>query len=879
MSDPTPQDPRRKWLGLQPEAWILAFGVVITVAAFEHVREDDQQSLRLQLSRRAENVMGVVNETLTTQADSLYALRSQFEQPGGVSKEQFASSAEEILTRQPNLWSLQWAPRVSLGERLTFVQKARALGLSDYHLTMRNGTDLAPDIARPVSFPVLYAEPTRPDDAYIFGLDLAEASFADMLPASAMSGAVGLSRQIRLIHPGKAGPTIGYAAVVAVYRDPSRRLTPSQRNVLLTGYLVAIYKLDAVFGDIFSRLQGPGLDILVTDKTEAGHPDILYFHNDDKTPFTGPAAFDKGWHIATSTSISGRTWEFQYRQSGDWFSQNADSDCWLVLAFGLVVSGIATGYVRTARTRQYQIAIQVAERTAELELSRGQLADLMKSLPGVAYRCRYDESMTVLFVSDGAQALTGVTVDEFISGSVHFRDLIHPDDLNKVRDATRQALEKGKLFEIEYRLRSRDGSEKWVLSRGHGIISRGGKIDTIEGLLTDITGQKDAESQRLAIERKLLDSQKLESLGLLAGGVAHDFNNLLTVIVGSAELARLSLQTGTVGVDEQLNQIDATAQRAAELCRQMLAYAGQGRFEIEPIDLGSVVNDMQPLFNISVHRRTQLKLSLASGLPAVMADKTQLRQIVMNLVINASDAIDGRDGEIRVSTGLMTADQAYLGRNVAGSTLKPGPYVYIEVIDTGVGMSPDVLKKIFDPFFTTKFAGRGLGLAAVLGIVRGHGGGLRVESVPGKGSTFRLLLPPAGVSASQHGQKTGTVKWSSRGRILLADDEDPVRLVTVKILQTFGFTVEAVADGAAAVSAYNHHPGQYDLVILDLMMPVMSGDEALREIWALRPTQKVLLISGYNEGDILSKNPGPMAYLRKPFTRGELEEVLKGLLT
>ncbi|MEQ2006185.1 MAG: PAS domain S-box protein, partial [Limisphaerales bacterium] len=315
--------------------------------------------------------------------------------------------------------------------------------------------------------------------------------------------------------------------------------------------------------------------------------------------------------------------------------------------------------------------------------------------------------------------------------------------------------------------------ETWwgFLALGQGDHERDWSAAELEALkaAAEVFGaaiqRADAEQERQRMELKLQETQKLESLGVLAGGIAHDFNNLLTSILGNASLARMDLPPRSP-VEHSLEQIEKASLRAADLCRQMLAYAGKGRFVVQPFDLTQLVQDTAHLLQVSVSKKAVLKFDLDAGLPPVLADASQLRQIVMNLVINASEAIGDRSGVIALSTGLVRADRRYLADTHLAGNLPEGDYVFLEVSDTGCGMTPELRARIFEPFFTTKFAGRGLGLAAVLGIVRGHRGALRVYSEPGKGSSFKLLLPIApGAAVGLAAPNPLADGWRGSGRI------------------------------------------------------------------------------------------------------------------
>jgi two-component system cell cycle sensor histidine kinase/response regulator CckA len=517
--------------------------------------------------------------------------------------------------------------------------------------------------------------------------------------------------------------------------------------------------------------------------------------------------------------------------------------------------------------------------STEFTESRQQLSSLLDALPGIAFRCRPTPAHEVLFVSGGVLALTGHRAEEFTEGRVHLRDFIHPDDLPRVRAMTNAALAERRGFEIEYRMRTDEGAERWVCSRGRGVYDAKGILEFFEGVALDITAQKKSEAERMLIEQKLFEGQKLESLGLLAGGIAHDFNNLLTGVLGNASLLRLELPPDGDN-DPLLLGIETASLRAAELCRQMLAYAGKGRRVIEPTALSALVEGMLPLLKISIGSRVRVHLALGTDLPSVTADPTQLRQIVMNLVINASDAIGDATGDIYLSTSVTAVDDATLRASIKGGELPAGDYVSLEVRDTGSGMSPEVLKKIFEPFFTTKVSGRGLGLGAVLGIVRGHRGALRVESTPGVGSSFRLFLPQTKDDVAPKSTPSSS-PWRNTARVLIIEDDETVRTVAGDALKSYGLSSQLAADGEAGIAMFEQDPAAFDLVLLDLVMPGLSGEENLARLRTARGDVPVLLMSGYSETDTIARldpPPSRLGFLQKPFTREMLKVKVRDLL-
>jgi len=461
-----------------------------------------------------------------------------------------------------------------------------------------------------------------------------------------------------------------------------------------------------------------------------------------------------------------------------------------------------------------------------------------------------------------------------------FLEHVIPEDRARVNQDFQAVLAAEKNWDFECRIRRRDGAVRWIHAAGRHYPSESGKMNRLVGFVRDVTALRQAEEERRKIENKLLETQKLESLGVLAGGIAHDFNNLLTGVIGYASLARSEISDSSPLV-HYLEQIDAASMRAADLCKQMLAYAGKGRFEVRNINFTDLVRETTHLLRISVGKDVALNFNLASGLPAILADATQLRQIVMNLVINASEAIGGKGGIINVTTGLLHLNARYLADTFLAPDLPEGDYVFLEISDTGCGMSQETLAKIFDPFFTTKFTGRGLGLAAVLGIIRGHKGSLKVYSEPGKGTTFKVLLPctPGAVEYVTAVDREMEL-WRGSGSVLVVDDELIVRKIAAEMLESMGFTVLQAQDGHEGVECFSAHAREIRAVLLDLTMPGLDGEGTFRELRLLRPDVRVLLTSGFNEQEAINRfiGKGLAGFLQKPFKLESLRARMKEIL-
>jgi two-component system cell cycle sensor histidine kinase/response regulator CckA len=426
----------------------------------------------------------------------------------------------------------------------------------------------------------------------------------------------------------------------------------------------------------------------------------------------------------------------------------------------------------------------------------------------------------------------------------------------------------------EYTLRRKDTGETWVGSYSFGPIrDRGGAIVGSVVVARDITDLK-------AAEERLRQSQKLESIGLLAGGVAHDFNNLLVGVIGNASLAQDILPEGHE-VAEILGRIVKAGEQAAHLTRQMLAYAGKGQFLIEAIDLSDLIPEISGLVQPSISKKVAMQLTLEPNLPAVEADRGQMQQVFMNLVLNAAEAIGSNAGLISVRTGAQTVDAAYQRRFPETAELAPGTYVYLEVRDTGCGMDEATRARVFDPFFSTKFQGRGLGLAAVAGIVRAHKGAIQVTTAPGAGAIFRVLFPVSNTSAAASEPPAGTRRdLRGKGTVLVVDDEQHVLSLAQAGLERHGYHVLLAESGPAAIEIIREQGGRIDLVVLDLGMPVMGGEEVLPRLREIRPDLKVMVSSGFSETETLRAFAGaPLSgFIQKPYTVRELAAEVKAAM-
>ncbi|MBI4749250.1 MAG: PAS domain S-box protein [Acidobacteria bacterium] len=461
----------------------------------------------------------------------------------------------------------------------------------------------------------------------------------------------------------------------------------------------------------------------------------------------------------------------------------------------------------------------------------------------------------------------GLSINEIID--VVFED---PETRRKALDfATR-----GSTDWEYFQMKTRNGillDTEWKISR----LPNGLSI----GIGRDVTEQYKAFDQQKELEEQMWQAQKLETIGVLAGGIAHDFNNLLTAMLGNVGLALRILPPNSPAV-RKMKEVELAIQRAADLTRQLLAYAGKGKYIIEPIDLTALISKMSHLFQTIITKKANFSLNLVADLPPIQADASQIQQVIINLLTNASEALEEKEGEIQLSTGLCTLTRSEIKSLFFQGNLREGEYLYLRVKDSGAGISPENLLRIFDPFFSTKFTGRGLGLAAVLGIVRSHNGGIQVFSQPGHGTEVTLYFPKYEISFETiRSSKTPAFDWRSSGTILVIDDEAEIRMLLKDVLEELGFDVLLAQNGMEGLVMFEQNQDDLRLVFVDYSMPRLGGNEFVAETKKLSRVLPVVLMSGYGEAE-MAKNldaSSNVYLLEKPFSvnrlTGFLHKVLK----
>lgn len=432
----------------------------------------------------------------------------------------------------------------------------------------------------------------------------------------------------------------------------------------------------------------------------------------------------------------------------------------------------------------------------------------------------------------------------------------------------------------EFKRVCKDGSIGYQTYSVKPVI-KDGEIIGVEGFIIDTTAVKAAQEERKKLELSLLQIQRQESLGVLAGGIAHDFNNLLQSILGNSNLALMDLP-GSSPVREYVKEIEKEAKRAANLTRQLLAYSGKGKFVTESVNLSQIIIDSEEILRISASKNISFNFNLKKDIPLINADPSQVRQVLFSLVTNSSEAIGEKaNGKVKISTGVKYCNASYLENCCIKEDQAEGDFVFIEISDNGSGIAADMLDRIFDPFFSTKFTGRGLGLAAVLGIVQGHDGVLKVQSLAGKGTTMTVLFP----ALKQENVRARELAVDKAERkdaknILIVDDEPSIIKLAVKILETEGYNVFKATDGAEAVELFRNNARKIRIVVLDLNMPNMDGEEAAGEILKIKNDTLILISSGFTDHEASEHFTGKniAGFIQKPYRPKELIDKIEGLI-
>ena len=846
---------------------VLLVGAALSVAGFHFTREAHQRQVEAQFQAAARDRAESVVQGLHRGFEDVIVLRGFFEASDEVTRTDFEQFLAPILNRDPFVKAFQWLPEVTPENRVKLETEARKAH-PDFHFFRLTPQGTQEDFPPDATFhAVQYVTPYEGNELSLGYSAEALAPRQETLSKALRTGGLTASGRIRLIQ--ETGRQAGLLVMIPVRAKDGHAI----------GIVQGVFRMGDLVQKSLAFLEPKGVVLRLFDAS-ASEPESLLHEEPSPLPEVGPKRLE-GLHLVRSFELAGRQWTVAVTPARGHFLMETPARAWFVLGAGLAFSLLLAGYVRALLASEADIRTQVETRTRELNLETESHRRDAQALRESEARFRHlievmgeglwvmDAQGVTTFANRRMAEMLGYAPAEMVDRPIF--EFMAPTDLEEARRIMADRRE-GQGYQHDFRFLRKDGVELWTIVTGTPVPDENGKVVSILAVIMDIT-------ERRRQEQAQLQSQKLESLGVLAGGIAHDFNNLLTAILGNVSLAQLCVSKVSPAWP-YLENMERTVHRATNLTRQMLAYSGKGRFEVGPLDLNQAVEEMSHLLSVSISKKVALRYQLQGGLPILVAEASQIQQVVMNLVTNASEAIGDAEGIVSIRTGTMAYDRQALQRDFPGQPMEPGLFITLEVSDTGQGMTPEVQARIFEPFFTTKFTGRGLGLSAMQGIVRGHHGGIRVYSEWGKGTTFKIIFPAGMGDLAETEKPLPEDDWMGSGTVLVVDDEEGVRAVAGDLLRSLGFEVITANHGVEALERFRESPVPIRAVLMDLTMPHLDGVETFRELRRLDPTCRTVLTSGYNEQEAIQDflGKGLAAFIQKPFLRGDLQRAMRQAL-
>ncbi|MBJ6799908.1 CHASE domain-containing protein [Geomonas propionica] len=804
----------------------------------------------------------IVDRFLNRMIDDEQALRGAaglFNASESVTRDEWHRFTMSLALEQnyPGLQGLGFSEVVYPKDRESHIRRMRSEGFPAYRIW--------PEGERPIYSAIVYLEPFDWRNQRAFGYDMfSESNRHNAMAKARDTGDAALTTPVFLVQETEQDRQKGLLMYLPVYDRMLPNATTGQRRDALKGWAYSPIRIRDLMSATFPKPpQGIGFRIYTENKVSDA---TLLFDSIADWKVRVPQNYHPGFQSSRTVQRFGREWLFTFQSLPDFALEQGKSQSRSYLVGGLVVSALLTVIAFMLR-HAHTSAIRAAQALRE---SQERYRKISEDSP--AYICTYLPDGSLTYVNPALAK--GAHMNQAEMTGRNFLEFLLPEYRSPVRDFLGDLSPEHRTETRELAFFGPGGSVLWHQWTNRGIFDEQGRLAEVQAVGQDITERKKAEEERVRYEQQLLQAQKMESLGVLAGGIAHDFNNILMAIIGNVDLSLMKLPEDSP-ITPNLRNIETAANRAAYLAKQMLAYSGKGRFVVEKADLNRLIEDLRHVLETSA-ANANVKLDLASPLPMVEADLNQMRQVLMNLVQNAGESIGEQKGEITIRTGSTTLDQDSLKDLILGEYMTSGRFVFVEVVDTGCGMDEEVEQKIFDPFFTTKFTGRGLGLAAVHGIVRGHRGGIRIYSEPGRGTTFKVLLPASEAATETVEAEPVQDNWRGEGKILLVDDEDTVRSIATRMLVELGFTPLTAAGGEEALSLYRDNP-DVKAVILDLTMPGMDGEECLRRLQLINPQVQVIMSSGFSQQDVVQKfgDSELAGFIQKPYTLKVLREVMR----
>ena len=890
--EPGPAKKPLSWQGFLYWVTIVA-GVILCGGAYLFFRDQQAQRLQEQLRRCVAWQTVKLGDDLGRYEAQLYALGVLFDYSDEVSRREFQGAARVLRNRFRGIQALEWVPRVAAPERAAFEARVRSEGYPDFQITERDERGrLGRARERAEYWPICFVEPMAGNEPAL-GYDLKTGPTTNELARASGSTNLLGSAPISLVQANAGTP--GWILILPVHRRNASPGDVAARPQNLLGYLQGVFRLEDIFnqawgGDVYAKT----MDLLVVDETDRQAPRTIYHRSAAPAPAGADGALIGEFKNARAEEVpflaDTRQWRLFIRPTALWYAREKG---WYAESFavaGLLLVVLVAVNLRAQRHRAVVVERLVEVRTTQLRRvnqqlqrrmeeqrrTRGQLEEVQENRLRLAAAVEQASEMVLFcdgqgiirYVNPAFTALTGYAEPEVLGQPFEFAQIEKPSEASFAALVKKVAETGG--WRGSFQARKKAGGSFTAEVTVSPVKDRVSQALHYIVLARDVTKEQQLEEQvRLA--------QKMEAIGLLAGGVAHDFNNLLQVILGYTALA-MDASVSPPERGESLLQVHGAAERASGLTRQLLAFGRRQALQKEDLDLGGLIRDLLQMIRRIIGEHIEIDLIPGHQLGHIRADRSQVEQVVLNLCVNARDAMP-KGGRLTIELENVLVNGSF---RESHPWARPGRYVLMSILDTGVGMDKETQARIFEPFFSTKpkEQGTGLGLAVVYGIVKQHDGMIHVYSEPGLGSTFKVYLPTVQRVAAAVGPKLAPIPRRGHETILLVEDETAVRTLAAKVLERAGYRVLLAADGLEACAVFERQAENIALILMDVVMPRMGGREAYERIAARTPGIPVIYCSGYSEGALHGgfELPEDMQMIQKPYVPDELLRKLRSVL-
>ncbi len=833
-------------------AVILILGLALSVIAFVLSYSSEKKLMVLEFNEAVDNRYSAFRRELDSDLSVLMSLQAlYYTSEKNVSRSEFRNFTSHILKQHASIKALEWIPLVPDSQRKAYEQSARKDGFPEFQFTeLVTQGEMKIEARRKEYFPVYFVEPYKGNEKAV-GFDLASnPTRLEALEIARKKGETRATAKITLVQETKS--QFGVIVFTPIYREEAMATSDQARIDNLKGFVLGLFRIGDIAEKATGYLKPEGVDFYVYDSSVPENEQFLYTHasRTRKNPLLAGTHPQTDLTTTKMLDVAGRKWTVIYAATPGFIAARESWRPWALLLAGLVFTGLVTRFLfvvshaadveRSAKEISdvnTQLEHQIMERKRAEEALRQSQAQYRLIVDAANEGIwALDEKHRISFVNAQIGKMLQYEAEEMIGQEVE--SFLFEEDL--FDHAQRMRKRRHDIAEhYERKWRRKDGQAVWTNVSATPIIDGENQYRGSFAMILDL-------SDRKKLEEQLLQAQKMEAVGQLAGGVAHDFNNILTAIIGFGSLLQAEIDDGgdKARLHEYITQILDAANRAADVTKSLLAFSRKQMMNPKPTDLNSLVSGMEKLLSRVIGEDIEITTTLASKDVVCLVDAGQIEQVLMNLTTNARDAMPN-GGILNIKTQVVELDEAFLRSHGYG---EPGRYAVLSVSDTGTGVHPDAQAKMFEPFFTTKETGKGtgLGLAMVYGIIKQHKGYITVNSEPGKGTTFDIYLPESQCKEENIPDRSDETDYrGGTETILVAEDNDELRRLSEIVLTQNGYTVISARDGDDAVNKFIDFKDEIKLVIIDMIMPKKGGKEAYGEMKAVKADMRVLFLSGY----------------------------------